>query len=481
MIPLSIFMSLAVSGQTAPPPNADPKDLAGVGPLADAYVDGTYGYSINPPKGWQIIRQRVPERRGVTLLQMTDRISPTLSHEIILKQSSTTQKVPLDEMLKRISDALELEFSDVAILAQQTQQIAGRPGAVLSASYFREGVKRLRLEAVIEHKPQSYYVLLYNGPLALRAQSEPLFHRVLGSIRLLADQVDETGMKEALEAGVSFLQSLDGEQLKKAIVPEEFLKFESEGRAIGFVAVYQSEGSWEPGGTSGAANRGYPGVRIRERGWTFEKDGRARRLQNSMFVSLDLKHERWKTSVTTLVPSSGNRPEYLEIALEEGLRTDDVLLTNQTYSMGAPTEANPALRLPETYISRAIIRLLPRLVDDLAQKKSYAFVTFDHGRAGLVARVIECQGEETASGIASKDGVFRLDDREGLAADPSKLYVDASGRTLLVKTGLLTMTRVEGKEVSRLFADRIDAAQRRMADLEEAYNRDDARVGRKPK
>jgi hypothetical protein len=483
---------LLVLGQAAPASSPDAsadrsrRPAVAGSDLADAYVDGTFGFSINPPKDWQMIRQRVPERRGVTLLQMTNRVSPTITQEIVLKQTSTTQKVPLEEMLKRIGDALELEFSDVNILSQQTQQIADRPGAVLSASFFREGVKRLRIEAVIEHKPQSYYVLLYNGPLALRAQSEPQFLRVLGSLRLLADQVNETEMKNALEAGVTFLRALTGrggaeapERLKASILPEEFLEFESEGRVIGFVAVYQAEGTWDPSGKSGAADRGYAGVRIRERGWTFEKDGRARRLQNSLFISYDLKHERWKTSVTTLVPAMANRPEYLEIALEEGLRTDNVLLTNQTYSMGAPAEANPALELPETYIPRAIIRLFPRLVDDLADKKSYAFVTYDHGRAGLVARVIKCQGEDSSSGIASKNGIYRLDDREGLAAEPSRLYVDRSGRTLRVEAGPLTMNRVDGAEISRRFATRIDAAQRRMAQLEASYDREDARVGRK--
>jgi len=458
MIVFSIVLSIA-SGALAPPA------------LADPYVDGTYGYSIRPPKGWQVIRQRVPERRGVTLLQMMDRISPTITQEIVLKQTSTTLKASMEEMLKRTSDSLELEFSDVTVLSQQTQQIAGRPGAVLTASYFREGVKRLRLEAVIEYKPRLYYVLLYNGPLQLRDKSEPLFYTVLDSIRLLAEKIDEAQMKTALEDGVKWLASLDAEKLKKNIVPEEFLKIETNGRAVGFIAIYQADTVWE----------GHPGVRIRERGWTFESDGRARRMQNSMFISYDLKHERWKTSVTTLVPAGGNRPEYLDVALEEGLRTDDVLLTNQTYSMDSPAEANPALGMPETYIPRAIIRLLPRLLDDPATKKKLAFVTFDHGRTGLVARVIECRGEDKSPGVASAHGVFRLDDREGLAADPSQLYVDSTGRTLLVKSGPLTMAPVDGKELEKLFAARIDAAQQRMAELEEAYNKEDARVGRKPK
>lgn len=477
MIAFSFFLSIAVWAQPAAPPAAQ------ADPLADPYVDGTYGFSIRPPNGWQVIRRRVPERRGVTLLQMVDPVSTTLVQEITLKQTSTTQKLPLEEMLQRISDALEVEFSDVTVLSQQTQQIAGHPGAILAATFFREGVKRLRLEAVIEYQPQLYYVLLYNGPAQFREQSEPLFHRVLGSVRLIADRIDEKEMKEALEAGVKLLRSFDGERLKKAVVPEEFLKFETDGQTIGFVAIYQAETVWDPSpkkDDDAQSKRGYPGVRIRERGWTFEKDGRARRLQNSMFISNDLRHERWKTSVTTLVPAAGNRPDYLDVVLEEGLRTDDVLLSNQAYSMDAPAEANPALTMPETYIPRAIIRLLPRLIGDLEAPKKLAFVTFDHAKAGLVARVVECRGEDKTSGVASAHGVYRLDDREGLAADPSQLFVDSNGRTLLVKAGPLTMTPVEGKELEKLFGARIDAAQKRMAELEEAYNKENQRVGRKP-
>lgn len=459
---LTIFLFVS-SGQTGAPPAADEW-------LADPYVDGTYGYSIQPPNGWQVLRQRVPERRGVTLLQMSQRVAPSMTQEIVLKQTSTTQKTPMEDMLKRISSALELEFSDVSILSQQTQQIAGRPGAVLAASFQRDGIKRLRIEALIESNPQTYYVLLYNGPFQLRAKSEPLFYRVLGSINLLSNKVDEAEMKVALEDGIKLLKSLDAEKLQKAIVPEEFLKLERDGRTIGFVAVYQAKGDWE----------GRHGVRIRERGWTFESDGRARRLQNSMFISNDLKDERWKTSITTLVPAAANRPDYLEVALEEGLRNGKVLLTNQTYSMDSPALANPALDVPDTYAPRAIIRMLPRLLGDPARKRKLAFVTFDHVRAGMVARVVDCQGEVHDSGVHSARGVFRLDDREGLAADPTQLFVDSTGQTLLVKAGPVTMTPVDGQELERLFGPRIDAAQRRMAELEDAYNKENARVGRKP-
>ncbi len=462
MTTLWMILLLAASGQTGAPP------AAGDG-LADPCVDGTYGYSIQPPSGWQVLRQRVPERHGVTLLQMSQEVAASLTQEIVLKQTSTTKKSSMEDMLKRISSALELEFSDISILSQQTQQIAGRPGAVLAASFQRDGIKRLRLEALIEAKPQTYYVLLYNGPFQLRARSEPLFYSVLGSIRLLSNNVDDAEMKVALEDGIQLLKSLDAEKLQKAVVPEEFLKFERDGKTIGFVAIYQATGDWE----------GRHGIRIRERGWTFENDGRARRLQNSMFISNNLKDERWKTSITTLVPAAANRPDYLEVALEEGLRNGKVLLTNQTYSMDAPAVANPALEVPETYAPRAIIRMLPRLLGDPAKKRKLAFVTFDHVRAGMVARVVDCQGEDHDAGVHSAHGVFRLDDREGLAADPTQLFVDSTGQTLLVKAGPITMTPVDGKELEKLFGPRIDAAQQRMAELEDAYNKENARVGRK--
>jgi hypothetical protein len=386
MIALSFLLSCTVCGQVAPAPAAGDS-------LAEPYVDGTFGFSVRPPKGWQVVRQRVPERDGVILLQMSAMVSPTMTQEIVLKQTSVKQKTSLDEMLKRVSDAQELEFNDRTVLSQQTQQIAGRPGAVLVSSYFREGVKRMRIEAIIEYQPQLFYLLVYNGPLQLRRTSEPLFYSVLGSMRFLTEQVDEGQMKAALEAGVSFLASLNEGRLKAAIVPEEYLKIETGGRTAGFIAVYQSDMVWER----------HSGVRIRERGWTFEGDERARRLQNSMFISFDLKYERWRTSITTLVPATANRPEYLEVALEEGLRTDNVLLTNQSYSMDAPAVANPALSVPPSYISRAIIRMLPRLTGDPAEKKKLGCDV--RSRSAMVRGVTSSAKQRPGSGFG---GVFRL-------------------------------------------------------------------------
>lgn len=449
----AIYLLTLVSPPTTPSDNNS---------LGDPIIDGSYGYSIRPPADWRIIRQRVPERRGVTLVQMAHAIAGGQIEEIILKQSATTQSIAMDEMLKRVAQNLELEFSNLEIQSQQLQTIGGKPGAVLSATFFREGVRKLRLQAIIQHKPQSYYVILYDGPASLRKLSEPLFNMVVASFKSIEANVDEKQLSSALESGEKFLASITQEQLKKAIVPEETLQFDLDGKLIGFVLIRQAE----------HAREGKPGIQIRERGWTFEADGRARRLQANMYLSYDLQTEHWRTSVTTLVPEASNRPAYLEIALEEGLRAGNILLSNQAYSLNEPNTENPSIKLPDSYISRVIARMLPRLVPDLTKPQELAFVTFDHTRAGLVAKVVEFHGRAELPSGAARGSVYRVDDREGLAANPTSIYFDQSAKTVLVQAGDLKMTPTTPAAMEKAFGSRIADAEGRMAQLEASYNKD---------
>lgn len=444
-------------------PAASESDL-----LADPIVDGSYGFSIRPPADWRIVRQRVPERRGVTLVQMFHPISGGQAEEIILKQTSTTQTVPMDEMLKRVAQNLELEFSNLEVQSQQLQTIAGKPGAVLAATFFREGVRRLRLQAIIQQEPQSYYVILYDGPASLRRTSEPLFNLVISSFRLIQSEVDEKALSTALEEGEKFLGSIEPDDLKNAMIPEETLQFELDGKVIGFVLLRQME----------HVREGKPGIAMRERGWTFDAGGQARRLQANLFLSNDMEIEHWKTSVTTLVPESPKQPAYLEVALEEGLRAGNILLSNQAYSLSQPTTENPPTKLPATYISRLLARMLPRLVEDISTKRMLAFVTFDHSRAGLVAKVVEFEGRSELPSGASRGPVFKVNDREGLAAKPTSIYFDDRDRTVLVEAGELKMTPTTPEAMEKLFGSRIDEAEGRMAQLEARYNKDAERFNR---
>lgn len=461
MASILLAIQLLVFVQQSPAPPAK-------GMLADPIVDGSYGFSIRPPADWRIVRQRVPERRGVTLVQMFHPISQGQAEEIILKQTSTTQPVPMDEMVKRVAQNLELEFSNLEVQSQQLQTIAGKPGAVLAATFFREGVRRLRLQAIIQQEAQAYYVILYDGPESLRKTSEPLFSMVVDSLRIIESEVDEKTLTGALETGEKILASIDADDLRKAIIPEETLQFELDGKVIGFVVLWQME----------HVREGKPGIAMRERGWTFDASGQARRLQANMFLSNDREMEHWKTSVTTLIPESPKQPAYLEVALEEGLRAGDILLSNQAYSLSQPTTENPPTKLPATYISRLLARMLPRLVKDLSEERMLAFVSFDHSRAGLVAKVVEFEGRSELPSGASRGPVFKVNDREGLAAKPTSIYFDERHRTVMVEAGDLKMTPTTTEAMERMFGSRISEAEGRMSKLEAQYNKDVERFNR---
>jgi hypothetical protein len=426
--------------------------------LADPYVDGSYGVSIQPPKGWTLVRQQQPESHGITVLRLVDRVSTSRVQEMILKRTSTTKAMPIAEMLDRVAGSLELEFSGVKVLSQQVQTIAGKPGAVLAATFTSEGVSQLRLQGIIELRPQQYYVLLYNGPAELRDKSEPLFNRVLNSIRLLGEELDEAGTAAASAAGIKWMSNITADDLVKAARPEEFLEVKIDGESVGVVIIQQGAHAW----------RDHPGVRIEERGWTFDKNGQVRRLQSSMFLSGDLRDERWKTSVSTLIPAEGDKPERLENAWEEGVREADILLSNQTYQLSEPPHENPSLRLPKTYVPRVISRLLPRLIGDPSKPARYVFTSFDHQKVGLTLRIVELKGPSEVPEGAGPDKVYRIDEREGVA-EPSSLYVDDTGRLLFMQSGKLTMRPAPREELEKRFADRIDASEAAMARLEKQY------------
>ncbi|GMU33376.1 MAG: hypothetical protein AMXMBFR20_12480 [Planctomycetia bacterium] len=465
MICLSLVLHcLLIAQQPAQPP------VAG-GPLADPIVDGSYGFSIQPPSDWRIVRQRVPERRGVTLVRMIHPISAGQAEEIVVKQTTTTQSVAMDEMLKQVAHNLELEFSGLEVQSQQLQPIADKPGAILAATFFRDGVRKLRLQAIIRHKPQSYYVILYDGPASSKQTSEPLFNLVVNSFRIIGGDLEDQQLTTALEEGESFLGSIKPDQLRRAIVPEEALQFEYKGKVIGFVLLRQSED----------VRDGKPGVAMKERGWTFEADGNARRLQTNMFLSFDLSSESWKTSVTTLVPEQRDRPTYLEVTLEEGLRAGDILLSNQSYSLNQPATENPPTKLPATYISRILARMLPRLVSEISSQKILAFVTFDHSRAGLIAKVVDFKGKSELPTGAARGPVFRVEDRERLAANPSAIFLNEKRQAVLIEAGDLKMTPTTAAAMEKQFGSRIVEAEARMAELEASYNKDAERFNSRGK
>ena len=107
-----------------------------------------------------------------------------------------------------------------------------------------------------------------------------------------------------------------------------------------------------------------------------------------------------------------------------------------------------------------------------------AFASFDHGRTDLVFRIVELKGRADMPNGITIGKVFRIDEAEGLAAEPASLYVDESGTVLLMQSGDFSKTRVDRAEIEKNFGARIAKAQRALHELEKAIRADNARFDR---
>jgi len=455
------LLLLPLPGQSRPA--VEPFDES----LGEPFVDGTLAISIQPPKEWHVTRLREPEKRGVVLLRMLARAGSNEWQEILLKLGDPAGAKRMGDVLKEIHHALELEFSNVEILSQQEQTILGRPAAFVAAVYFFEGIRWLRLEAVVERNAREHVILLYTGPAEMRAEAEPLFQRILASLRFVEERLTPVELEAALDEGAKFLQGLKEDALTKAVLGDEYLKVELDGKPVGFLHIQQME----------AERKRVGGIRVRERGWTFEADGRACRLDGVAFVSDDRREEDWKTQIATLIPASGSLPAGLDLAEEQGLRNRHVLLTSQKPRISEPVVENPPLSVPKSYLPRGMARLLPRLLGDLSEPRRLAFAEYDASTRDLLVRVYEVKGQASLPGPVTRGRVYQIDHSEGRAGQVTSLYVNPEGRIQRMVTGKLVFSPAAPEELERLFAARVEAAEREMARIERRMQEEEVRFG----
>ena len=444
--------------------------------LADPYVDGSYGFSVRPPTGWRLSRVRTRVGPAVTLLEMAehvppslDRSNPGLDHSIVIQRAQAIEGETIDAVLQRCFEDMYEDYMNVKVEKSRPRTLAGKPGAVVTAFYDAEGVRNMRIQAAVEFRPRQYLMVQYRGPESAKATDGPLFERVADSLALIPDAFDAEQLRKAGEAGFLWLKDVGASGLKKAVAAETYYRVDVGGKLVGLLGVAEGPAEHEE----------REGLEIRERMWTFTADGTAQRIQSNAFISLDLRHEDWKGSVSTLLPARDKEPRRLIGSLEDAVRVDDVLLSNRVYTLDQPPEPNPPYHLPPTYLSRALARMLPRLTPRLFEPRVIALAVFDPARADVVMRIVEIKGEATAPGVGAKGTTYRIDVRDGPASSPTTTYVDEDGAVVLVLAGSMTMRPASREELERVFAERIASAEKAMAAEEAKYREEAGRFARR--
>lgn len=455
MLPLFCLLTVIAPAQSATQPAAD---------LADAYVDASYRFSVRPPRNWGVNVQRVLAPGEVLLLQITDPSPVPSRPEIVIKWAAQPATMTAGEYVARFHRMLVDRVKDLTIVADAPRKISGRPAAVFSAQFTMFKKPVVQMIAVVQERPGSFYTITCTGPYDKTVVAQRLFDAVVDSFKLLGDDQTDAALRAALTRTRNWTDELKSVRLSDRVQPPLCLRMTLDGKPRGFLLVTE-----EP-----FVLQRTEGVRVREASWCFPDEREARRVENNLFVSLDRTMEAWELRSYTLLPGQAADSGAIEFTDEEGLRDHDVLLTSQSYVFGQAPANNPHVALPAGYVSRLLLRWLPRLVD-LSKPALYAATVYDHRRGGLVLRTIEVMGPQGKSG-----NTFRVLDREGLAAQPVELLVDKSGRLLRMTAGSLVMEPSDLDVEQRRWETRSAAAAKEIDALAAQYAKADSRFAPPP-
>ena len=93
----------------------------------------------------------------------------------------------------------------------------------------------------------------------------------------------------------------------------------------------------------------------------------------------------------------------------------------------------------------------------------------------MVIRLVEIKGEaKLPEGIAGGKA-YLIEDREGLAGEATRIYVNDRGLVRLVETGDLRIIPAKKAELEQAFTLRVREAEREMARLEKEYEQQQRR------
>lgn len=430
--------------------------------LAAPIVDGNFGFSIRPPNYWMVDRQRKANPAGLTVLRLYRELSLGVRFEFSLRVNMPERPLTVDAALDELCSALTVDMKNVQFAERGKRTVDGRPGASVSATFELDEIRTALLVIVVQARPQQFFLFLFSGPAISLPAVEPLFKETVDSFRILGSEESDRKIERALVDGSDWVQGLSTKELGEIKPLETWLGVYRGKSLVGFMQVISAR----------AQEARREGVGVREQGWVFEADGTARRTFNEMFVTFDRQFERWKF-VTLAWTRRGPKDASgdVNVGIEEGLLQSGQLFTSQRYGSAAAVESNPAIKAPPTYCPRALRRVLPQLVERLDEPRLLGVHEFDHTVRGLSVTTIETGGTARSAKAGSNAIFYRVREREGLFGTPTDVFVTPAGRPVKVAGPELVLRIMRREDLEKIFAKRVDDAERAIAEVDREYAR----------
>jgi hypothetical protein len=425
--------------------------------LGPTCVDGEMGFSIRPPADAQLVRHG-PDEPGQrpTLFQLVSFPVQQRGWNLAVWVMRTDPGEPIADSAERIVER-RVKHLGLTLLERRPQQVDEREAVRVSARGPFAGSEVQLFSVVVTATETKRFVVEFSGPAADVAELRETFETILDSFRVLITSRDEAALRRASQAAVALLRSIVDQGMADRLVPSSHYRLLSDGKDVGYMIVSERARSM----------RKVAGVQIVERAWLFEATGEIKRVENDLFVSRDLKQERWVNRVYQIGVATQQRSRGYAVTQVEGVRQHDTLLVSHSAGPAPMLSGNKAFDLPGDYLPQVLIRLLPRFLLD-GKAEPVAFTCYDTQDGALLTRRYDPIGWDVIELDGKSVSAYRVEDRLGLTAEPAVMWVDRQGRLLHVRTGPIDMILTDKARIDMLYAARRAEAETVLTQLIDA-------------
>jgi len=420
-IVISLFLSVAACGQ---------QYLAGGQGKSARYTDPLYGYSLVPP-------DEVQQRRGnaVGMLMSWSKIdpsSPVASWTLGIQHRVETNKdISLDAFSKALSLRLRLGEKLKAAPAKLTT-VSGKSAIDLVGTTIGTGAWQRQVWVLV--RPQEFLVMKMTGSASEASRLSAICDKVLASMQFSDPAVARSRRARDLKEGVKLLGSLDMAKLLAAMKLEpRWYLLQMDGKYVGFRRVIEG-----PGQRKGA--QGFE-VKVWQK---LQAIGKLPRLEKKvMFATPDGKVAWFWHRVQT-----GARP-HVRVVTTETLKQDQAIV-GSTMEGGQARTFNTIVPAG-SYMPRAIVQLLPRLVAR-DEPSSQAFISHNPDWNCLEMRTFSIIGPGREKSLGQGVIAIRATDQPARDVEATELWLDENGKVLrCVEQGQLTVIPAAEKLVKAFF------------------------------
>ncbi len=463
---VSLF-SCWVSAQVNTP--SSPDGPSAKGKLDQAYIDGSFGFTLRPPAGSTCDPEK--KKLGPANYEIVRFNQPQHDWYLSVRLSQDARPPDARIITDKLITNLKEQYADVELLSQENTRIAGRQAALSAVCFtFGEPVSLtqdkkkqwLHQQAVIQEKPGECFALVLLTSFEDRSIATKTFERIVQSFEFRRTAQQEQHMRKALDRGEKLIQSVAEKKLNLSdhLLKETYLLIKRNGKEIGFLGMQE-----EPVNV-----QGHEGVRLYHWNWIFEDDGGISNFNHLMYLSADLKKEEWEYRMQMLTPPGTGVQRKVLLDIESAVRQKDKLLIEYPKKLETMEREDKVLEVGKSYAPAALMSLLPRLVD-LNSPELYAFSTYEHDRRGLILRTMEVVGQQQILAKGQSIQAWKLQDSEGLPPPITSIYVDKKGQILRMDVGNMKMTLTTREYVERKFQSRVNEAQKAIQERMEEYQK----------